>query len=309
MRAYIFKRILWMVPLLIGISFITFLLMNLSPSDPAEVALRVNEITVTPEALVQMKEELGLNAPWYERYVLWLKGILHGDFGLSYATKTPVVQEITQALSTTLLLALVTLVLIVCVGFGLGIVCALYEGSWSDKLIRFFVFVSTAMPSFWLGLLLVWLFSLHLNLLPTSGFVGLESLILPSLTLSLSYISTYARMMRNTMIETKEELFVLYAKARGLRESVINWHIINNALRPCIIALGMSIPKLIAGTVVVENIFGLPGIGRLCVHAIFSRDYPMIQAYVFLMACLFILFNLCADVFVRSLDPRLRKSL
>ena len=307
MRAYIVRRLLWMVPLLLGISFITFSLMNLSPSDPAEVALRVNDITVTSEALAQMKEELGLNAPWYERYLLWFKGILHGDFGLSYATKTPVLQEITQALSTTLLLALVTLVLIVCVGFGLGIVCALYEGSWSDKLIRFFVFVSTAMPSFWLGLLLVWLFSLHFNLFPTSGLVGMESLVLPSLTLSLSYISTYARMMRNTMIETQGELFVLYAKARGLREYVIRGHIIKNALRPCIVALGMSIPKLIAGTVVVENIFGLPGIGRLCVHAIFSRDYPMIQAYVFLMACLFIIFNLCADVLVRYLDPRLEK--
>lgn len=283
--------------------------MNLSPSDPAEVALRVNDITVTSEALAQMKEELGLNAPWYERYALWLKGILHCDFGLSYATKTPVVQEITQALSTTLLLALVTLVLIVCVGFGLGIVCALHEGSWSDKLIRFFVFVSTAMPSFWLGLLLVWLFALHLNLLPTSGLVGIESLVLPSLTLSLSYISTYARMMRNTMIETQGELFVVYAKARGLRESVILRHIITNALRPCIVALGMSIPKLIAGTVVVENIFGLPGIGRLCVHAIFSRDYPMMQAYVFFMACLFIIFNLCADVLVRHLDPRFGKHL
>jgi nickel transport system permease protein len=309
MKQYILKRLLFIVPLLIGISFVSFSLMSLSPSDPAEVTLRVNDVTVTPEALVQMRQELGLDKPWNERYILWFTGVLHGDFGLSYATKTPVMDEILHALPTTLTLALITLILVLIIGFGLGIVCALYEGSMSDKIIRFFIFISTAMPSFWLGLLLVWFFAFHLNLLPTSGFEGMQGMILPAITLSLNYISTYARMMRNTMIQTKEALFVLYAKARGLRQYVINGHIIKNAIHPCIVALGMSIPKLVAGTVVVENIFGLPGIGRVCVHAIFSRDYPMIQAYVLLMACLFIVFNLCADIFVRFLDPRLRRSL
>lgn len=306
MKGYFVKRLLWAMPMLVMISLLSFSLMSLSPSDPAEVALRVNDITVTPEALLQMRQELGLDQPFYTRYFQWLKGAFQGDLGMSYALKTPVLDEILSALKTTLLLGVCALFLVVVFGFGLGIVCAVYEGSIVDKIVRFIVFITTAMPSFWLGLLLVWLFSLYFNLLPTSGFEAWYSLILPSITLSLNYISTYARMMRNTMLQTKEALFVLYAKARGLSSVVIYQHIIKNALRPCIIALGMSIPKLLAGTVVVENIFGLPGIGRLCVHAIFSRDVPMIQAYVFLMASLFILFNLTADMVVRYLDPRLR---
>lgn len=306
MKSYFLKRLAWGIPMLFMVSLLSFSLMSLSPSDPAEVALRVNDITVTPEALLQMHQELGLDQPFYTRYFQWMNGLFHADFGMSYALKTPVLHELFSALKTTLLLGVCTLCLVLVFGFGLGIVCALYEGSLVDKIIRFIVFVTTAMPSFWLGLLLVWLFSLYFNLLPTSGFEAWYSLILPSITLSLNYISTYARMMRNTMLQTKEALFVLYAKARGLSSVVIYWHIIKNALRPCIIALGMSIPKLLAGTVVVENIFGLPGIGRLCVHAIFSRDVPMIQAYVFLMASLFILFNLTADMVVRFLDPRLR---
>lgn len=306
MLLYTLKRLVLMVPLLLGISLVTFTLITLSPSDPAEVALRVNDITATHEAIEEMREELGLNKPFLERYSVWLSALVQGDFGISYATKTPVLGEILHALPTTMFLASISLVLILVFGFWLGIVCALYEDTWIDRAIRGFVFIATAMPSFWLGLLLMWFFAFYCDLLPTSGLESLRGIILPAITLSLSYVATYIRLMRNTMIDTKQELYVLYARARGLSEYVITKHIVRNALHPFLVALGMSIPKLVAGTVIVENIFALPGIGRLCVSAIFSRDYPMIQAYVLFMALLFMIFNLMADLVSTQIDPRLK---
>ena len=309
MIAFLLKRLALMLPLLLGISLVSFTLIALSPSDPAEVALRVNDITPTVESIAQMREELGLDKPLFERYTTWLGAIAQGDLGISYATKIPVLEEIVQALPTTLMLSSIALVMVVFFGLTLGIVCALYENTLVDKMIRGFIFVATAMPSFWLGLLLIWFFALYLDLLPTSGLQSASGIILPAMTLSLTYIATYIRLMRNTMIQSKHEPYVLYGRARGLREHVIMKHRVMNALQPFIVALGMSIPKLVAGTVIVENIFGLPGVGRLCVSAIFSRDYPMIQAYVLLMATLFIFFNLIADVSVKFIDPRLRRAL
>lgn len=283
--------------------------MSLSPSDPAEVSLRVNNISVTAQAIKEVQIELGLDKPLFQRYFIWLQDALKGDFGVSYILKTPVLDEILYALPTTLTLAFFTIVLILLVGFSLGIVCGLNEGKPIDKILRFFIFFSTAMPNFWLALLLIWLFALYLNLFPTSGYSDLSSMILPSITLSFAYISTYIRLLRNRIIQIKQEPFVLYAKARGLKNSVINRHIIKNALIPCIIALGMSIPKLIAGTVVIESIFGLPGLGTLCLHAIFNRDLPIIQAYIIFMSTLFIYFNLIADIMARYIDPRLKKAI
>lgn len=309
MLRYAFKRLVLIVPLLVGISLVTFTLINLSPSDPAEVALRVNDITPTAEAIAQMHQELGLDKPIVERYTLWLNALVHGDFGVSYATKRPVLEEILHALPTTLMLASLCLVLIVLFGLGFGILCALYEGTWLDTLVRGLVFFFTAMPSFWIGLLLIWFFAFYMGVLPTSGLEHASGIVLPAITLSLSYVATYIRLMRNTMIETQHEPYVLYARARGLSERVITKHIVRNALHPFMVALGMSIPKLIAGTVIVENIFALPGIGRVCVSAIFSRDYPMIQAYVLFMALLFMLFNLAVDLLATHFDPRLRRRI
>lgn len=303
----VYKRLILLIPLLLGISFICYGLVNLSPSDPAEVALRVNDITPTPEAIIEMREELGLEKPFMTRYFLWLEGIVQGDFGTSYETRMPVLTEIQRAFPVTLALAGSSFLLIVFLGLFLGILCAVFEGSLLDKIVRSFVFTAMAMPSFWLGLLLIWFFALKLNLVPISGSEGFRGYILPTLTLSCSYAATYIRLMRNTLINTKENLYVLYAQVRGLKKSVVLKHQIINALQPFIVALGMSIPKLIAGTVIVESIFSLPGLGRLCVHAIFSRDYPMIQAYILLMAVAFILFNLLADILTQWIDPRLRR--
>lgn len=296
-----------MIPILLGISFLSFTLINLSPSDPAEVALRVNEITPTEEAVAQMRTELGLDKSFVERYAAWVVNSLQGDFGNSYITNKPVISEMGQAIPATLHLALVSLSIILTVSITAAVLCTVYEGTIVDRLIRGAVFVSEAIPSFWIGLLLMWLFAVKLNLLPTSGMETPVSVILPAVTLSLAYISTYVRLLRNNMVKNKLENYVLYAKARGLKERKIFEHIFKNSLQSSIAALGMSIPKLIAGTVVVENIFAWPGVGRLCITAIFNHDYPIIQAYVLLMAVLFVGFNLLVDIITMLLDPRLRK--
>ncbi|MGL5312328.1 MAG: nickel/cobalt ABC transporter permease [Peptostreptococcaceae bacterium] len=307
MRNYLAKRLLSIIPLLIGISFLSFVLINLSPSDPAEVALRVNEITPTEEAIKGMREELGLDKPFLERYTIWLTNCLKGDFGNSYVNKKPVGDEISRVLPATLKLAAVSLIITILVSVSAGVFCAVFEDSLADRIIRGIIFIGTSMPSFWIGLLFMWLFAVKLDLLPTSGMETPSSIILPSITLSLAYISTYARLIRNNMIKNKSENYVLYARARGLKESTIIRHIFKNSLQSCISALGMSIPKLIAGTVVVENIFAWPGIGRLCVSAIFNRDYPTIQAYILIMAVLFIACNLLVDILTVLLDPRMRR--
>ena len=307
MRDYILKRLATVIPILIGISFLSFALISLSPSNPAEVALRVNEIVPTEEAVRAMEEQLGTNKPYIERYVTWLTDSLQGDFGNSYVNNKPVATLIGQAIPNTIKLALLALLITIVFSVLVGILCAVYEGSFGDKLARALVFVGTAMPSFWVGLLLIWIFSVKLNLFPTSGMERPSSIVLPAITLSLGYISTYVRLIRNNMVQNKHENYVYYARIRGLKETTIIKHIFKNSLQSSLTALGMSIPKLIAGTVIVENIFAWPGVGRVCVDAIFNRDFPVIQAYILLMAVLFVIFNLLVDIFSVAIDPRMRK--
>ena len=307
MRDYILKRLATVIPILIGISFLSFALISLSPSNPAEVALRVNEIVPTEEAVRAMEEQLGTNKPYIERYVTWLTDSLQGDFGNSYVNNKPVATLIGQAIPNTIKLALLALLITIVFSVLVGILCAVYEGSFGDKLARALVFVGTAMPSFWVGLLLIWIFSVKLNLFPTSGMERPSSIVLPAITLALAYISTYVRLIRNNMVQNKHENYVYYARIRGLKETTIIKHIFKNSLQSSLTALGMSIPKLIAGTVVVENIFAWPGVGRVCVDAIFNRDFPVIQAYILLMAVLFVICNLLVDILSVAIDPRMRK--
>ena len=307
MRDYILKRLATVIPILIGISFLSFALISLSPSNPAEVALRVNEIVPTEEAVRAMEEQLGTNKPYIERYVTWLTDSLQGDFGNSYVNNKPVATLIGQAIPNTIKLAFVALLITIVFSVLVGILCAVYEGSFGDKLARALVFVGTAMPSFWVGLLLIWIFSVKLNLFPTGGMERPSSIVLPAITLALSYTSTYVRLIRNNMVQNKHENYVYYARIRGLKETTIIKHIFKNSLQSSLTALGMSIPKLIAGTVVVENIFAWPGVGRVCVDAIFNRDFPVIQAYILLMAVLFVICNLLVDIFSVAIDPRMRK--
>ena len=307
LRTYIVRRLLGVLPLLLAVSFFAFVLIQRSPSDPAEVAIRVNAMRPTPELIAETRAELGLDKPFLSRYVTWLGRVLQGDFGRRYVDRKPVGQEMAKALPPTLLLAATTAVLMLTVSICAALVGAVFEGRIPDILLRGCIFLGTSMPAFWAGLLLIWLFAVKLDLFPTSGLSGPASLVLPALTLSLPYISAYARLLRNSMVQTKQCNFVLYARACGRKRSAILRHIFRNSLQSSLTALGMSLPKLVAGTFVVECIFAWPGLGRLCVTAIFNRDFPMIQAYVLLMAVLFVLCNLAMDICSALVDPRLRE--
>ena len=311
MKKYIIKRVLLAIPMLLAISFVAFLLINSMPSDPAEVALRVNEIIPTEEAIESMRNELGLNKPFLVRYINWLGDCLRLDFGVSYInTNRTVLEEISRCLPQTLKLSLISLIIVILVSVPVGIISAVFKDSLFDKLVRTAIFIGTAMPNYWLGLLLIYTLSLKLKILPSNGATTLKHYILPDITLSMTYISTYVRLIRNSMLDNMKENYIFYAKARGLKERVIICkHVLKNSLQSCMTALGMSVVQLIAGTVVVENIFAIPGIGRLCISSIFNRDYPMIQAYILMMGVLFVFCNLLIDIVQCFIDPRMKRGM
>ncbi|PWC11868.1 nickel/cobalt ABC transporter permease [Brenneria corticis] len=308
MKRYLRRRLLLTLPILLGISFLSFLLLNLVPADPAEVALRVNEIIPTPESIAQMRLQLGLDRPFPLRYLYWLYDAARLDFGYSYVNNRLVLDEIARCLPATLALAALALAIILCVSVPLGVLSAVFKDSVFDRLVRTLVFLGTAMPSYWLGLLLIWWFALSWDLLPTSGSGTFSHIILPAVTLSMVYVAIYIRLIRNNMLENMQQYYVYYARARGLTEkSIILRHVLKNSLHSSITALGMSIPQLLAGTVIIENIFAWPGVGRLCISAIFNRDYPVIQAYILMMGVLFVICNLLVDIIQRWMDPALRQ--
>ena len=306
MLRFFLKRLLFMVPILIGITIITFTIAEFSSTDPAEASIRVNGILPTAELIEATRQEFGLDKPFLTRYADWLSGALHGDLGLSYVTRLPVTNSILEALPATLFLALTALLIIISVSLAAGTLSARAENSKTDWFIRGFIFFTSSMPGFWAALILIWIFSVQLNVFPTNGMRSASSVVLPAVTLSLAYIGTYMRLIRSEMIKTAHEDWVLFARGRGLSEKSITWHMIKNSLHASLTALGMSIPKLIAGAFIIESIFAWPGIGRLCVEAVFNRDLPIIQAYVLLMATLFVFFNLVSDLLVTFLDPRQR---
>lgn len=306
MLRFFLKRLLFMVPILIGITIITFAIAEFSSTDPAEASIRVNGMLPTAELIEATRQEFGLDKPFLARYADWLSGALHGDLGLSYVTRLPVTNSILEALPATLFLALTALLIIISVSLAAGTLSARAENSKTDWFIRGFIFFTSSMPGFWAALILIWIFSVQLNVFPTNGMRSASSVVLPAVTLSLAYIGTYMRLIRSEMIKTAHEDWVLFARGRGLSEKSITWHMIKNSLHASLTALGMSIPKLIAGAFIIETIFAWPGIGRLCVEAVFNRDLPIIQAYVLLMATLFVFFNLVSDLLGLFLDPRQR---
>ncbi len=308
MKKYIIKRVALTLPMLLAISLISFIIISFIPSDPAEVALRVNEVIPTEEAVIKMRETLGLNKPFLVRYVDWLKNVIQLDFGSSYINKNRLVfDEIKRTIPVTLKLSSISFIIVILVSFPVGILSAVYKNKVFDKITRIFVFISTAIPNYWLGLLLMWIFALKLKLVPTGGATSFKHFILPAITLSMTYISTYVRLIRNSMLDNMKENYVFYAKVRGLsKKTIVLKHVLSNSLQSTITALGMSFVQLIAGTFVIENIFSIPGIGRLCITAIFNRDYPIIQAYILMMGVLFVFCNLFIDILQMIIDPRLK---
>jgi nickel transport system permease protein len=307
MLGFITKRLLELIPVLIGISIVTFLTLRLTPGDPAETYLRLSQIPPTEAAVAAVRAELGLERPLVVQYGDWLMKALRLDFGKSYATQRPVWAEMMYLLPATASLAAVSLILTLVISIPMGIFSALNKDGLFDQFCRLIAFIGAAIPNFWLGFMLMYFFSLKLDLVPTLGRGSWQHFILPAVTLSFSYIATYIRLLRTSMLENLNQQFVLYARARGLKEKwVIGRHVLKNAMLPVVTAVGMNIGHLLAGSVIVESVFAWPGVGRFCVFAILNRDYPVVQCYVLIMAFVFVIANLLVDIAYAWLDPRIR---
>ncbi|WP_342552626.1 nickel/cobalt ABC transporter permease [Paenibacillus sp. FSL R7-0652] len=310
MGSYIAKRLLLTIPLLIVISLITFLLINLSPLDPAVVVLQAQDVPqITDELIAQTNEALGFNQPFLVRYMDWMGAVVQFDFGYSFVSGESVWSLIGPALLNTLKLTLVSSVFIILLSIGLGVLCALKEGKMLDQSVRGISFFLTAMPSYWLAAILIWYFSVKLDLLPTSGMDSYRSYILPVLVITVSYTGIYFRTVRSAMLSNMNEDYVLYARASGLSERKVMLHILRNSLQVAVSIFCMAIPIVLGSTVVIENVFAWPGLGRLSVKSILSRDFPIIQAYVLILAVTFVLFNMLSDMINAALNPRLRKEI
>ena len=307
MGRFIIRRILLAIPIVIAVSFITFILVNMSNVDPAEASLNAQGYPVVTDEMIEAEREvLGLNENFFVRFGRWVLNFARLELGTSYSKKMPVLDLVKPAFANTLKLTCVTAVIIVLAAFILGVLCALVQGGFLDKLIRFLVVGIGSMPSFWVGMILIVYISVKLDLLPTGGMDGPQSYILPVTVLSLSYMKFHFRLIRNAMITNKNEGYVLYERACGLSERTVLKHIFKNSLQTAISSICMAIPGLLAGSVVIENLFSWPGIGRLCVMAIGARDIPLIQAYIVIVAVAFVLFNILGDIIVALLNPKLR---
>ncbi|ETT56010.1 MULTISPECIES: nickel/cobalt ABC transporter permease [unclassified Paenibacillus] len=308
MGSYIFKRIMLAIPLLIIISFITFVLINLSPLDPAVVVLQAQEVPqITEELIAQTNKALGFDQPFMIQYANWIMAVVQLDFGNSYVSGEPVWSLMGPAFMNTLKLTLVSSVFIIALSILLGVICAMREGKLLDRSVRGVSFFLTAMPSYWLAAMMIWYFSVKLDLLPTSGMDSYRSYILPVIVITVSYTGIYFRTVRSSMLSNMNEDYVLYARASGLSEKKVTLHILRNSLQVAVSIFCMAIPIVLGSTVVIENVFAWPGLGRLSVKSILSRDFPIIQAYVLMLAVTFVLFNTLSDIINAAMNPRLRK--
>lgn len=308
MAWFIVKRVLSIIPIILGVSIITFLMVHLLPVDPAEAYLRLSKIPISDEAVQLVRTELGLDQPLYTQYLNWLSGAIRLDFGSSYITKNPVWEEMMNYLPATLELTFSSIILAFLISLPIGIFSALYKDRLFDHFSRTLSFIGAATPSFCLGFLFIYIFSLKLGYFPVSGRGGLLHLILPSLTLALASVAVYTRMLRGSTIDELHQPYVLYARARGIREKIIiGKHVLKNAITPLITTMGMHIGHKLSGSIIVENVFAWPGMGRYFVNALSARDYPVILCYVVLVTTIIIICNLLIDIFHAVIDPRVRK--
>ncbi|MDW9406974.1 ABC transporter permease subunit [Sinorhizobium meliloti] len=314
MQAYVLKRLVAVVPVLFGLSIIVFLVMALIPGDTATAILGSY---ATPENVERINRDLGLDKPLVQQYAIWIGNVLQGDFGRSFALNRPVLDEVLERFQATLVLAGVSLVLCSVIGLLAGVVSAVRQFGWAYRVITFFVLAGISTPSFWLGLLLIYLFAVHWHILPASGMYAvygggdlkdlLLHLILPAATLAVVAAGVIARLTRGAMLEVLRQDYVRTARAKGLPERrVIYTHAFRAALVSVVPAIGIQAGFVLGGAVYVETVFQWPGIGAMLVKAISTRDILLVQGGVLVVAASYVLFNLLADVVQSMLDPRIR---
>lgn len=306
MLKFTLKRLASLILVLIGVSFLVFMLLSLTPGDPVRMMLGE---AATPEAQEALREELGLNDPLLVQYGNYMKDIVvHQDLGDSYSTQKPVLDEILEVFPNTVMLAVSAMVIAVVLGIFLGIISAVKQNSLLDNIVMVLALIGTSAPIFWIGILMILLFSVKLGWLPPSGFGSFEQLIMPALALGMQSTAVVARMTRSSMLEIIRQDFVKTARAKGQKEIVVILrHVFRNALIPIITVVGLQFGTLLGGAMLTEVVFSIPGVGRLMIEAIKQRDYPIVQGSVLFVAACFSLVNLAVDLLYAVVDPKVAK--
>lgn len=331
--ARLVERLIGLVPVLLGVSVIVFLMITLTPGDPVQIML--GDSRSSPEQEAALRHDMGLDRPLHERFVLFIGNAARGEFGLSFFHRRPVIDVIGERLPATIELTLAALVLSLVIAIPLGVLAAVRKNSWLDRLATVSSLFGVSMPGFWFGILLILLFSVKLGWFPVAGRIGyasevpaitgmllpdallagrldsfwqaLRHIALPAVTLALPMAAVLMRVTRSSMIEVLRSDYVLFAEAKGLsRAQVIGRHALKNALIPTVTVAALETGSLLGGNMIVETVFGWPGLGRLVVEAIFSRNYPLVQAAVLLYAVTYVMLNFLADLLYTKLNPRVR---
>ena len=303
--SFILRRFLTLIPLLIGVTALVFFMLHLVPGDPIRALL--NESTaLSTEDLEEMREAMGFNLPLHVQYWNYLKRTAQGDLGISIRSNKPVREQISARLQSTLELTFASLTFAIIFGTGLGIIAALYHNTWVDTVAISIALIGVSVPSFWLGLLFILLFSIKLNWLPVLGSAGLKGLILPSLTLGLWAAGGIARLARSGMIEVMSQDYIRTARSKGVRERIIVMrHMLRNALIPLVTLVGIRFGQILAGTVIIETVFSRQGLGLILVSSILGKDMPMVQGIILLVACAYIVVNYLVEILYVAIDPRI----
>lgn len=304
MHRYIVKRILLLVPVVFGVLTFVFLMIHLVPGDPVELMLGETALQADKETL---RKELRLDEPIAVQYLHYLGGLIRGDFGRSLHTNRPVLTSILERFPATIELALAALLIATLIALPLGIIAALRQHSLVDNGAMLFALLGVSIPNFWLGPLLIIFFSLKLGWFPVSGRGSLLHLVLPAITLGTGMSAILARMTRSTFLEVLGKEYITVARAKGIRSlSVVLKHALRNALIPIITIIGLQLGALLSGAIITETIFSWPGIGRLTIQAINTRDYPLVQGCVLFISLSYVMVNLLTDLFYAYIDPRIR---
>jgi peptide/nickel transport system permease protein len=315
MLRYTIHRILLMIPTLLGVAILVFLLLRAMPGDIVELRFMMEGGQVSPEVLAQERARLGLDKPLWGQFYDWMTGIFVGDFGTSMWTGRPVIDEIGSRLQLSMQVAVMATILAVVIAIPLGTIAALFKDTWIDQIIRIFAIAGLAVPSFWLGMLIILALLYSFNWIPPLTFVpiyvdpwhNLSQLIWPALAVGYRYSAVATRMTRSTILEVLQEDYIRTARAKGVYERlVVSRHAMRNAMLPVVTVVGLEFAFLIGGLVVTEQVFNLNGIGKLFVETVTRADYTMVQALVMLVATFFILVNFAVDLLYAALDPRIR---
>lgn len=305
MFRYIIRRVLLLIPVVLGVTLIVFTMLYFTPGDPARLALGES---ASNESVMELRHQMNLDRPYLVQYVNYLNRlILHQDIGKSYITKRPVVKELMSCVPSTLKLATSAMIIAILFGIPIGIISAVKQYSIFDTISMIFALIGISMPVFWFGLLLILLFAVQCHWLPASGYGNFKQMILPAIALGAQSVAVMARMTRSSMLEVIRQDYIVTVRAKGQKEIVvILGHALRNAWIPIITVLGLQFGGLMGGAVLTESIFSIPGIGRLLVDAIKMRDYPIVQGGVLFIAIAFSLVNLCVDLLYAYVDPRIK---